>query len=745
MRPSLRRALWWGLPVLALLAQACSCGGTTPCPTSGSCADGKVCDASSKVCRTATRCADEGVCKENQQCEDGAAGADATCLTACTGGLFWNFTTQECGTVPPGCGPNDPNSILAACTTQHRLCATSGQMAACGACVDGYQDFAGSCEVPATCAEKNCLAENRACEALPNGHCTTCLPEFVEDTASKQCRPPISCATLTCPQGQFCLEPAGVADARCDTSCGANAILGPDGKTCHGCPACTNTAAGERGPYLGGLTGANQCICTTANGFFWREDSRAVSPCDLDGDGWVRESAKLSLESTNAAVKTNARCALRKVNAVVLENELGQTAVDSPATPLDLYETDRNDDAALLAQQISIGKLPASYGPSGRQLTPPELNSLVKYCGHESADYNENGLADVNEWQDNPNLGTVKATFRGFAPFVYFGELHVGWYEPPTSGTGPGRWHVKERSRLTGATPGAGVEMVFAPDAGEHGRICDRQRDTDSALAGVDRNGVDFTRFPPALDAGFAGMNHHSQFKCVQVAAQASSKLHWLTPQQLADQAYVLNDCTLTATPVPPTGVDSVNPSTPALTCAVSAAVPAEHQVRWANVGYVPYTTGGYHRGCVNECAEYPNRCPGYDPAIAINPSTCAGIVTNFGKLQCACDYRFSGPTCGASCPGNPANPALAVSNLFLDSTTGYVLPDGGLVPSPTGYWMCGKPSATAYADPAQPFLGERWDGGTDSGYYVEGEIPALRATAELVSEDGDGGGYAIR
>jgi hypothetical protein len=85
------------------------------------------------------------------------------------------------------------------------------------------------------------------------------------------------------------------------------------------------------------------------------------------------------------------------------------------------------------------------------------------------------------------------------------------------------------------------------------------------------------------------------------------------------------------------------------------------------------------------------------------------------------------------------------MSNLFLDPASGFVLPDGGLTPSLSGYWMCAKPSATAYASATQPYLGEFWDGGSDGGYYLEGEIPSVRATGGVSSEDGDGGGYAVR
>ena len=66
------------------------------------------------------------------------------------------------------------------------------------------------------------------------------------------------------------------------------------------------------------------------------------------------------------------------------------------------------------------------------------------------------------------------------------------------------------------------------------------------------------------------------------------------------------------------------------------------------------------------------------------------------------------------------------------------MLADGGLQPSLDGYWMCGVPTVTAYTDPSQLSLFE-------TEYSVSGEIPWMRAGIDVLTENVDGGGYALR
>ncbi len=394
------------------------------------------------------------------------------------------------------------------CAEQHRACEASGG-AHCTSCLDGYEDFDGGlgCEVPVRCEELHCEDQNRACVASPNGHCGECLGGYLRDAGVEACRKPLTCAGLTCADGLNCLEPADGGDAVCSSSCGPNAI--PSGKgVCVECPACDRTSLGEDGPWLGALTLENRCICRTWPGFFWEEGQfPGVKPCDEDGDGFVRESAKLALASASAAVSENARCLLRTVTSVTLENEQGQQWAVPVNPGLALYETDRNDDPDALSLAMVRGQLPLAYGANGRAVSAKEINSFTKFCVSTQADFNENGLADVAEWQANPTLTSVGATFKPFVPFSYFAELNRGWFEPDTAAGTTGRWHVEERSRLSNALAGDGIGFADIPDAGTHCRSCERFRDSayDTLVTvGGPQQNFDFARLARPTPGGRA-------------------------------------------------------------------------------------------------------------------------------------------------------------------------------------------------------------------------------------------------
>lgn len=665
-------------------------------------------------------------------------------VTTCDAGF--SLVNGTCKPLMMTCGEG-AGTVGAMCADQHRLCATAGG-AHCTTCVSGYMDFAGSCEVPTTCAQLACDTTHQECSDTPNGHCTGCSSGFTRDGGEGPCHTPVTCAELHCASGESCIEPSGVGDAYCADGCGTNAI-GDDAGVCHGCPSCTDSAAGEDGPYLGGLTGEARCICQTLPGYFWEEGQfPGVKACDADHDGWVRESAKLALESPNDAVSTNARCSLRAINTITLENERGELKV-VPLAVASLYETDRNDDQVALTQAQSLGKLPDSYGDGGRALTAAELNSFTKYCADTQADFNENGLADTSEWQANPDLTAVKAAFKPFAPFVYFGELDEGWFEPGVNGA-PGTWRVKERSRLTTASSGDAVGFAGPADAGDFWRQCDRMTDSTwqtAVLTGSPQQNFDFARFGPD-DGGWSGMNHSSQFKCVIAVTQVQSgdPANFFTISQLLNQGLQPDSCVTAGQPQPPpVGVPVDNPSTAGFSCGLlDYSALSNGQAVWATAGYLAYTVpGGYVRGCISECVEHADRCPGFDPSQSINPSSCSTENGEYGKLVCTCDPRFSGPDCSESCPGDPTRPTLAISNLFVGPE--HIGLDGGLVANADGYWLCGKPSSTAYADAGQPFLGDvPLD--PDGGYSLRAEIPVVRSSVDpLIDTSADGGGYAIR
>src|SRR5579864_4109579 len=204
-------------------------------------------------------------------------------------------TGPNCNITNNSCDPDaGVGSAGVVCAAAHRTC-SAADGGSCGGCISGYQDFAGDCEVPTTCAQLDCAATNRNCSDTPNGHCTTCLQGFVQDEGTDPCRVPLTCQQVNCPTGLNCIQPVGVQDAYCSSGCGSSAIP-TDAGICIGCPACNNAAIGENGPDLTGVTGENKCICKTLPGFFWQTGLfPGVTPCDADGDGWVRESAKIAL------------------------------------------------------------------------------------------------------------------------------------------------------------------------------------------------------------------------------------------------------------------------------------------------------------------------------------------------------------------------------------------------------------------------------------------------------------------
>ncbi len=244
-------------------------------------------------------------------------------------------------------------------------------------------------------------------------------------------------------------------------------------------------------------------------------------------------------------------------------------------------------------------------------------------------------------------------------------------------------------------------------------------------------------------------MNHPSQFKCIAITNSRADTdpPNVMTADALAAGGYTFNACELNGVAAgPPATAPAENPSSGSFSCtALPTAALTNGQVGWVTTAYRPYdVSGGYQRGCVNECAEFGRyRCPNFLADAPINPSTCQGQVEDYGKLQCACDPRFSGPHCDEGCPGDPADPTFALNDLFLDVS--YASPDGGVHASQTGFWLCVKPVATAYSDSPLPFFADPTT--SDGGYAVYGEIPLTRPTGEPACESDCelNTGYSIR
>lgn len=607
----------------------------------------------SGACDRLYTCASLGCAAAARTCVQETATADADC-----GGCLAGYVERNGSCVRRSdatCGETSPETTIEPdCWNEHRSCDATATPARCGGCLDGFVEVPElGCVTRVTCAELACELDHRTCEELPTGRCIGCLPGYLEEPATGVCRPIRTCAEVTCPQGEVCFLPGDHEDAACRVDCGDSAIWG--GRRCEPCPPCTD--AGEEGRWST-PTRAGSCICRTAPGYFYSTAGDVGSfPCDADGDGWVRESARLALESADPALATNARCALRTIDRFVLIDEAGESRDVPLGTPLALYESDRNDDDALLRIHWGNKGLPGYAGA-----LPPragELNRLTKLCHDPRVDYNDNGVADVDEWTGYPKSPNVRADQVPFNELAYFAELHNGRYEP--SAVSPhGRYVIQEKRRAAGPAGPMGIEhlaLAYAPDDGTYWREC--KVDRDPAFGTADPAvGLDFAVYSDPAP-GFAGMNHHSQFKCLVFENEPTpgAPQEW-TPDGAAARGFRLQTCRSAGAPAQPEGT---NPALPDIACRPVATIAVRPgDVAWGAVPYDDYGPdlpgASYRGGCVNACIEALPSCPGY----SINPLAVACIhePSDFGKfVSCEaweiCDGRDNDGN-GLEDDGNP-------------------------------------------------------------------------------------------
>ncbi|MCK5688083.1 hypothetical protein KAI87_02375 [Myxococcota bacterium] len=664
-----RLVLISALSVLGLALSACSddtpSGGSAECSDTKACSADNVCDDGK--CRVPLIC-DEIECADHQICKGAQPGVDAACLAECENDWAWD-------------------SANAICTT-------------------------GSCEV------LNCEGlEHRECALDPEAQCGVCLVGWVDEEGT--CREAILCDAITCTGGLVCVEAAANEDAYCASGCPADSI--DSGGSCYPCPACDDASKGEDGAYLEKLSLENKCICQTKTGFYWEEGGfPGVKPCDADDDGWVRESAKKALSApADSAVLINARCDVHQTDTIVLHNDVGQTYPVDLGDTVSLFETDRNDDAVLLNRAIGDGKLPA-YGEDGRYLDVKELNSLTKACTDDLADYNENGLGDLTEYHTTPDVSVVKPTFKPFVDFTYFIELSRSWYEAPADGATLGTYHIAEKSRKIDANTGLGMAVKY--DAGEpgndHWSECTIWQDSDYLSrkdAGEELTGMDFARFD-ADGENWSGMVLHSMYKCIEIVASTPNDLHQHTRDEIIGGKLTFNRCNATSDVAPvPSTQNPTNPKDVVLSCEASGEGNlGPGQVGFAAVQYTDYDSD-YKRGCVNECNEFPDYCPGYNSDTTLNTSMCEGNAANFGKIYCGCGYNYGGANCEIGCPGSPDNPDNpAVRNeLFYDAAFKDITTEDG-------FWMCLRPGAAS----SVPEGLSGTDSETGGTYNLKGNIP---------------------
>lgn len=698
------------------------------------------------VCREVRSCSDLGCFAANRSCIPAQSEEDASC-GECRAGTI--EVGGRCLPVPGATCLDDGSatSILAACEGEGRSCLADEDGAACGGCVGELVEDPRSrdCVPFLSCEMLGCEAENRACVEDPQGRCAGCLPGHAEDPASGGCKPVRTCAEIECGVGEQCSDATEVSDAFCHPECGPNEKW--SGSQCTPCPPCDGE--GEDGLWPApSATGA--CMCKTQPGYFYSSAGDVGTfPCDADGDGWLRESARLAMESGDPAIRANARCTLSAIDAVRLVNERGQVKEVPLAQPLELYETDRNDDPAILGVHWERKALPA-YNVDGSIVQAHELNRFTKLCHDPRADYNDNGIPDVEDWADHALGPAMRPEQQPFNQFSYFLEIARGHFEAPAPGREHGTWVIEERPRLAAdmdAPPT--LPIAYPEEADAYWQQCEVRRDPrwGEVPAPV---GMDFAAYSAPGDPNFAGMNHHSQFKCLVVRDQASEDSTFeFTPTSIAREGFALNRCR---------GLGDGTGTAQGCELVDSATV-QPGDVYWGGVPYrdygpTPYVTtdavsyfdemadvwgvefpiedglDGYQGGCVNACEDALSQCPGYDD----NPLAvaCHRTIDEFG--------RFATCTSVEICDGiSNTGGGTPDENTIEEGYDCDVAPeDGGLGECKAGTTTCIDAAVTCVSN-LQPTT-EVCDGlDNDCNGEVDDEFEGIGGSCQVPNPDWDG------
>jgi len=748
--------------------------------TCGACLDGFT-ESGGPACRAVETCATlAAACDaDGRDCIDGEGPSDDAVCAPCEA----PFVEPDAGTAcvlpdDASCDPEAERSIAELCEGQSRVCVDGGADtgANCGSCLAGFaEDDAGDCLEASSCVELGCERLGRRCEgALPFETCGDCRaglsPSDPEDPLS-ECRARVSCDDLTCEDDAFCVEGEFGGDARCVVpDCEAGDATDPSTGRCVTCglSAADCDEEGQTGRLWPVTRPGGECVCETVEGYYL-DTSSALIPraCDADGDGWVVTGAEPFVNHPEGAVRSNARCDVRVVDRIVLQNDLLQrreillcTEGDIVAgdgecdpEPLALYEPAVLDDDEAIVEEAGFFPRYGAPGGDGRGLTADELNPFTRACVNGRGDFNANGLPDLQEAHgtDVAGLG-LDARERAVFDYTYLVELHRGWVETRPASTWDA-WVIAERPRCTEADGDLRVAARYA-DGGFYYRECVRGRPADFD-ASVPQHGYDFARWscdaelgtcpnpgpltttipglsdpvpshsscdvalPPA-DGAWRGMSHHSQYRCVEVDDDGAVEPWQLAPSETWDVAaerggvWQFNACHATGAVAP---AEAPGPATPALSC--DPVTPGAGAVGLVAARY--QDGPGWQTGCLDESDAYPELCPGYvlDPFATVRD----GLSGDFGRLVCGCGRNFGGEGCRTGCPS-------AMTSDEYGERPG------------VGWWMCGTPASTAMdADApdgaAVPGFTGTYDG---SAWSVRGRIAASpRDRAPMTAtDDGD-------
>lgn len=655
------------------------------------------------------RCSELDCAADNRVCTEATGDQGARCASCVDGYVDSDEEQTEC--VPNEaavCDPaGDPNSIVAKCTGLFRACvdATDDAPAECGDCTDGYKPD-------------------------PDG--------------GESCVPFKTCADLSCEEGQVCFKPEG-EEATCRTNpCADDEALNGFGE----CVTCANDDfEGCTGENFAQASGANRCVCKTKPGWFWNPGLTPARPdvCDDDEDGWVdQQAAEFYKDTTRPVLADAANCNWHIIDRFELVNdvpnseprEVSVSELSGGAlTEVVLKESVRNDDPARFVQ----ANLP-DYG--GTSFEPKNLNSLTKACVSTNADFNDNGSADLIEVQKKTTAGTPGDVF---ARMSYFIETANGYFTQGDTPDELGKYVIRELTR------GTELPISYESTAGARWKTCTRFADARTSESNPrDRIGTDFGQYAPASGAAiweagdsWKGMNHSSQFKCINVLAVAPDPVddgaHVVLKDEVAggpdakwSPGYTVNVCRLSGNPRPEPGAPSgiMNAAAPEVLCDLTT--PVTEGVKWAAVNY--QATYGqtinngatredyqYERGCADECVTRRPLCTGMSsPTASEDSGSCYTDPNDFGQRYCGCNITFGGVDCDFGCP--------SAADVFI--SPGYN--PGNRAEQ---FWACGQVTESE----AGAFGGD--------GYSVTGHVPqAATDRSQLCADPNDcSTGFSVR
>ena len=573
-------------------------------------------------------------------------------------------------------------SILKQCETEHRGCEMVDETSAsCDDCKKGYVEVNGICELKKTCDMLICENDHKECVESPNAYCGDCFSGFIKNEITGKCGCPggmisnsvtdscedlIDCTVLTCGEDEFCIDSTDTTHAIC-SRCKKGEAYDKHNKKCISCSLCVGQ--GETGRVYPVISLQGHCVCETIEGYFHSSSAPVgTRKCDADGDGWITKEAEESINAIeDSAEKVNARCDLRYVDRIILQNDLFERkqirVSDIPGvslTKIPLYEPKNRDVQTYLIDDSSYGGTTTNYAPkygeTGVLFSTSELNPLTKACASTDenshlSDYNANGSYDVDELGFKTNSGSSQGVMV-FTMFSYFLELHNSWFEK-NEYLKYGSYVIAEKSRSEFAEKGFSVPLGYGNDKEDkYWRSCLRFRDSDYSEGSEAKPfGLDFANYSnpdkcnPGADDSWCGMHHHSQFKCIAIIEDSETfdpnYPHHIKLGEL-DSKYRINKCNSTEESSKSLADVVKNPSDRQINCEMSDSS-GESKLVWISVDYEAvsdFESYEYVNGCISECGER-NELP--ENMICEGDASCRDDTDEgFGKIYCYKDLDTS-------------------------------------------------------------------------------------------------------